>query len=322
MKNLYCAILVCCLALFSADPALAELEITFVNRTDFEIQAIAIQGDGGGMSSTIRVVPGNFCVFTNGNSSELQEVKIDVGLMLFTFTDMAALAGNAAPTLELSFDADAQPHLTLADNPEQADFIGQTTVFADPALESETDFTVITNAETMGEIRAMGAQTAPMWSAQVYLPATFAGKTWAVFVEPEETFASDDAAKPGACILRTYVGDGLAPLLEGLASAGYRPWFAQLTEGDDMDTTEMVRFWQEDLDAQGAWEQVADAGANINQGGKPAAIDLILLTDEGYARAEEGDDAALPGFRLRISNANVIAMQYMSDISHLISMTR
>ena len=48
----------------------------------------------------------------------------------------------------------------------------------------------------------------------------------------------------------------------------------------------------------------------------------FLLTEEGYARAAKGEDAALPGFRLRVSNADVVVLQYLPDASGLISMTR
>lgn len=405
MKHLSTAFLACCLLLLAADPALAELKVTFVNRTDFEIQAVSMQGDGGGMSSTIRVVPGNFCVFTDGNSSELREVHIDAGLMLFTFTDMAALAGNASPTLELTFDADNRPHLTLVDKPGHSDgegaagslsldlpagpiwnndhakercpqvleewltanpgreaewtgnwvtvtqgemsvcsitirgehstlpadavpslinVVGTATLFADPANPAKADFAAVIRAGSMGELRAMGAHDAQLWDSQVFLPAVFAGKTWAVFVEPDEGFSREDAVKPGVCMLRTYTGgeQGLARLMQSLAKEGYRPWFAQHTAGENMDTQAMIKFWEEDLSAQDAWEQVADAATDINQGGSAAAVDAILLADEGYARVAAGEDAAIPGLRLRVSNAAVVILQYMPDISSLISMTR
>lgn len=408
MKNFSRAIFACCLVLFTAFPAAAELSVTFVNRTDFEIQSVSIKGDGGGMGFTVRVVPGNFCVFTDGNSNELHEVTIDAGLMLFTFTDMAAVAGNAAPTFELTFDANDRPHLTLVDKPGQkgsgqagsapegesfdlpagpiwnndhakercpevlaewlaanpgrqaewngnwatvisgersvcgititggeaapaspavpslVNVVGNVTVFADPATPAEATFAAITGAANLGEIRAMGAQNSSLWSSQVYLPATFAGKTWAVFVESAEAFSRNDADKPGGCILRTYTGgpEGLAALMQALAAEGYRPWFTQLTAGEDMDTDVMVKIWEEDLSTEEAWEQVAEASVDINQGGNPAAVDTVLLTGEGYARAEKGENPELPGLRLRVSNAGVVVLQYLPDASVLISMAR
>ena len=51
-------------------------------------------------------------------------------------------------------------------------------------------------------------------------------------------------------------------------------------------------------------------------------MDTVLLAEKDYARAEKGEDAALPGFRLRVSNSAVIALTYMPDISMFISMTR
>ena len=397
--------LVSCLLLFTAGPALAELKVTFVNRTGFEVQSISMQGDGGGMAFTVRVVPGNFCVFTDGNSSELREITIDAGLALFTFTDLAALAGNAAPTLELFYNADNRPRLALAaapaqspsgSAPEGASFdlpagpiwnndharercpqvleewlaanpgkqaewtghwvtvtagemsvcgmrrmdegaeppstastppvtvVGKASVFADPTAMPAPHFNDILSAGTMGAIRAMGAQTSPLWDSQVYLPVEFAGKIWAAFVEPEESFAREDDAKPGGCVMRADTGGsgGLASLMQNLAAAGYRPWFSQFSAGEDMDTVGMVRFWKENLDATGAWEQVTETGTEINQGGQPAAVDTILLAEEGYARAADGEDAAVPGFRLRVSNADVIVLTYMPDISMFISMTR
>ena len=395
----------CCLVLVSACPALAELKATFINRTDFEIQSISIKGDGGSMEFTVRVVPGNFCVFTDGNSNELHEVTIDAGLMLFTFTDMAALADNAAPTLELTYDADGRPHLTLVDKPAQADsgsvperdsfdlpagpiwnndhakkrcpqvleewlaanpgkkaewngnwatvkpgemsvcgitvtgadnipapvavpslinLVGTASAFADPSAPTQAEFTAILSAKNLYEIREMGAQNSSLWHSKIYLPASFAGRTWAVFVESAEAFSGNDADKPGTCILRTYTGgpEGVIPLMQGLAAEGYRPWFAQLSTGEDMNTEEMVKLWEEYPDAAEAWEQVADACADVNRGGEPAAVDVVLLTEEGYAKAAKSEEAALPGFRLRVSNAVVVTMQYMPDISTLIGMTR
>lgn len=426
MKRIAHAVLACCLVLFTACPALAKLEVTFINRTDFELQFISITEDSGSTGFSARVVPGNFCVFTSGNSSELHEAKIDTGLMLFTFTDMnAALAGNSSPTLELTYDADDRPHLTLVDKkPEQADsgsapdsgsagkgasfdlpagpiwnndharercpevlkewlaanpgkqavwsgswatveagesvcgitlkegeapssgtgaenaspagkgaethypslinFVGKVTVFADPLVPAKTEFSAVIKAATMGDIKAMGAQPAPQWSSRVYLPVAFAGKTWAAFVEPAEAFAEGDAVKPGACTLYTYTlgTDNLPPLMQKLAEAGYRPWFAQHTAGEDMDTVSMVKFWTEYPDAAAAWKQVTDACADINREGKPAAVDTLLLTEQGYARAAKGENAEVPGFRMRVSNSHVITLQYMPDISMLIGMTR
>ena len=336
MKNISRALLTCCLLLFSAGPALAELEVTFVNRTGFEIQAISMKGDGGGMTSAIRVVPGNFCVFTDGNASKLHEVAIDVGLMLFTFTDMAALAGNAKPTLELAYDADGRPRLTLADNPGQAasgsvpeggslvNVVGTTAVFADPSTPAETAFAAILGAGNLGEIRAMGARDSSLWSSQVYLPATFAGKTWAVFIESAESFSRDDADKPGACVLRAYTGgpEGVGALMRSLAAEGLRPWFAQRSAGGDMDMAGMVKFREENPDAGEAWKLVTDAAVDVNRDGKPAAVDAVLLTEKGYAGAAKGGDAAFPGFRLRVSNADVVVLQYLPDASGLIFMTR
>ncbi|MDL2290606.1 mannan-binding lectin [Desulfovibrio sp. OttesenSCG-928-F20] len=392
MKLISRIILTCCLLLLTAVPALAKVSVTFINRTDFEIQSIYMTGDAASMSSGLRVVPGNFCVLTDGGSSELREIKIDVGLMLFTFTNMSALAGLSSPTLELIFDADNRPHLTLVDKPGQTgsdsedesfdlpagpiwdnehakercpqvleewlvanpgkearwngnwatvesgrmsvcgitvssggraipsliNIVGEATLFVDPSTPAATDFSAVINAGSMTEIRDMGAQEYQEPENRLLLPASFAGKTWAVFLEP----ANPDA-KPGACSLRTYTGsDDLAPLMQGLAAAGYRPWCAQLAKGEDMDIEAMVRFWQEEFDREEAWEQMTDACEDINRGDSPAAVDIVLLSDEGYARAAKGEDAQIPGLRLRISNAVVITLQYLPDVSMLLSMTR
>ncbi|MDL2307627.1 mannan-binding lectin [Desulfovibrio sp. OttesenSCG-928-C06] len=402
MKNIFRAFLACCLLLLTASPALAELEVKFINRTGFEIQAINIKGDGGGMGFTIRVVPDNFCIFADGNSSQLQEVTIDVGLMLLTFTDMSALEGNSKPILELSYGEDGLPRLTLVDNPDAPDsgsvqkgesfdlpagpiwsndhaakrcpevlekwlaenpgsqaewngnwlttepgemsvcgitlleggtapssasgasFAGTETVLADPADPTNTSFSAVLAAENLGEIRAMGAQDFPLWSSQVYLPASFAGKTWAVLVESQESFSRNDADKPGACSLRTYtIGiDDLTQFLQTLAQIGYRPWFFQLSTGEDMETEHMTQIWKEDLSREKAWNEVADVCMTVNQNNDPAAVDIVLLNSNGYDLAEEGQNPELPGFRMRVSNANVIVLQYLPDVSELISMTR
>jgi hypothetical protein len=315
--------------LLSVSPALAKLSVTFINRTGFEIQAIKMTGDGGSMTSAIRVVPDNFCVFGDGTSSELEGVVIDVGMMLFAFTDTKAVSGMSDPTFELSFDADERPHLTLVDKPGQTipsliNLVGKATLLADASIPNIADFHDILRAETMGDLRNMGARDATMWDSQLHLPAKFLGKTWAVFVESSKAFTRNDADKAGNRTLRTYTGgpEGVRELMQGLAAEGYRPWFAQLTAGEDMDTEAVLKFWEEDLEAEEAWEQVVDASEQINQEGKPAAVDTILLTEEGYAKAAKGEDAAVPGFRLRVSNAAVITLQYMPDISMLIAMTR
>ena len=397
-RHLFCALFACCVTLLAARPALAELQLTLVNRTHFEIQYILMKGDGASFGSTIRVVPGNSCTFTDGNSSELKELVIDAGLILFTFTDTGALAGNSSPTLELSFDADGRPHLTLVDkartlegegfdveagpiwnndhakercpevlqewlaaNPgkkaewtgnwvttvegamsvcgirlikDQADavapaipslvtVVGTASVFADPSQAAATDFAEVLKAESMGAIRAMGGRTSPLSESTVFLPASFAGKTWAAFVEPAESFSTDEKARPGDCMLRTYTGeDGLLPLVRELASMGYRPWFAQRTAGEDMDTQGMVKVWEEEPDFEQAWRQVMEGAIDANEGDGPAAVDIILLSEEDYGRAAGGNEGPMPGYRLRVSNSVVITLRYMPDASPLIGMTR
>ncbi len=400
MKLLTRVLFACCLVLFTACPALAELKVQCINRTDFEIQAIRMTGDAGSMASAIRVVPDNFCVFRDGTSSELQELVIDAGMMLFDFTDTKAVAGMSDLVFELSFDADDRPHLTLVDKPVRAEedtvpagasfdlpagpiwdndharercpqvleewlsanpgrkakwngnwatvkpgemsvcgmdpvggspappslinLVGKATLLADASVPKITDFADIARAGTMGDLRSLGARDATMWDSQVYLPARFLGKTWAVFVDSSEVFTRNDADKAGNRTLRTYTGgpEGIAPLMQGLAAEGYRPWYAQLTAGEEMDLEENIQFWKEDLDVEEAWEQVADASEHVNREGEPAAVDTILLTGEDYARAARGEDPTLPGFRLRVSNAAVITLQYHRDISMLIAMTR
>lgn len=388
MKRSSCAIMVLCLTVLAAGPAWAELTATFINRTHFEIQYVGIRGDGGGMGSDIRVVPGNLCSFTDGNSSQLTDVSIDAGLMLFTFSDMEALAGIPEPVLELSFDADDRPHLTLVEKKTESDgnafdleagpiwnndharqrcpevleewlaanpgagaewtgawvttivgemsvcgmkgagdgpaatpllinVVGAVTRFADPAARSETDFITLAGAETMEEIRALGGRESPVWDSQLYLPVSFAGKTWAVFVDTGE----DEA--PGVFKMRAYTaGNTIQMTREALAALGYRPWFSQFSAGEDMDTTDMVKFWEESADAASAWNRVAELTESAHSSDGPAAVDVFLLSEEDYAKAKDGEDYKVPGFLLRVSNADVISLIFMTDVSMLISMVR
>ena len=97
MKHIARIFSACCLVLFPTCPALADLEVTFINRTDFELLSVHMTGDGATLSSGLRVVPGNFCTITDGTSSTLQAVTLDAGMMRFAFTDMAAVAGMSNP---------------------------------------------------------------------------------------------------------------------------------------------------------------------------------------------------------------------------------
>ena len=392
MKRIRSMLLALSMICFTACPALAELKVTIINRSFFEIQAIHMQDDGGSMTSEISVVPGNSCVFSSGNASALQAVSIDVGTMLFSFTDMDALAGMSAPVLELSYDADERPHLTLVEkheeeqtgafdleagpiwnndhaqevcpsvlaewlaaNPGQKaawtgawatikddemsvcgmqrteegtasaspalplliNVVGKVTVLAKPFSPSKTDFAAIMRATGMDEIRAMGAQDSPLWRGQLVIPTGFLGKTWAALIE------EGGDGKPGASKLRTIIiEDDLKTVLDGLAAMDYRPWFAQVREGEDMNTTEVVKFWQDTPDIHMARKQAAAMSALARASVTPYTVDVIFLSEKDYAKARQDKAAEFPGFRLRFSNSAVGTLMYMPDMSALISMTR
>lgn len=402
MKRLYCALFIASLLLLSAGPALAELKVTFVNLTDFEIQNIKMSGDGMSMQSDIRVVPGNECTFTDGNSSELTGVSIDVGLMLFNFEDMAALAGRSEIKLELSFDADNRPHLTMSEQaasdgsfdleagpiwdnahatqrcpevlaewlaerpgtaaewtgqwvttipgemsvcgikitsgdiaaapkpvPELINVVGKVTVLADARQAAKVDLAALLQAKTMAEARALGGQDSPISEKELLIPVSFAGKTWAALVGEDSssyTFPSDyDEQKVtiGSIKMRTYTsGNALANTLTQIKAMGYRPWFMQTTEGSDMDTTAMVQFATEQPDEQAAWSQATKQCESLAEAKAPKAVELLIIPQAGYEQAVRGSDAAIPGFRLRVSNAEVMTMVYMTDASVLVQMTR
>lgn len=392
MRYLIRTLLACCLLLLPL-PALARLDVRFVNLTDLEIQGVHIRGNGGGMGSSVRVVPGNFCVFTDGNGSELHEVIIDAGVMAFSFTDMAAVAGIDDLAFELVLDKDAQPVLRqegagssqggrsidleagpIWDNahagercpqvleawlaahpgakaewnggwstirqsemsvcaidvlPEEGggssarEVAGVATVLVDPSRTVKTDFAAIVNAESMGAIRGMGAQVSAIWDTRLTLPATYMGMPWAVHVEPAESFSRNPATEPGDCVLYGYADrDEIVSLLGEMADAGYRPWFVQIYEGEDMDTKEFARIWKEKLNREDAWTSLVNACKTIKESDTPIAIEVVLLDAESYIEAARGKDVEAPGLRLRVSNASTVTMMYLRDISTLLSMTR
>ncbi len=313
------ALLIVGLMSLSAAPALANLSVTFVNHSDFEIQAIKMSTDKGTFSTAIRVVPGNFCVISDGFSSELREVKIDAGVMLFSFSGFEKLAGMAAPVLEISFDADDRPHLTLGgeDASKLINVVGEATLLVEPFEEAMTDFSAVMEAESADAIKFLFTQESEIFNTQLYLPVNFAGRTWVVFVE-------EDDGKIASANLRTFGGyhENPADIMLSMMEDGWRPWYAQLETGGDMELEEALNFWEEGMDAEEAWEQVAAASVDIFQGDGPAAVDSILIRAEDYDAAAGGENPAAPGFRLRVSNSSVITMQYLPDISMLMALTR
>lgn len=200
--------------------------------------------------------------------------------------------------------------------PSLLNFVGGVTAFADPMQPSTVQLSDITGAGNMDELQDMGGKPSPLSSGQVYLPASFAGKTWAVLVD-----ADNDA--PGVCSLRTYTaGSGPKPVLDALAAMNYRPLFSQYTTGKNMDTTSMTSFWKEYDTARAAWSRVAALAEAAHSGASPAAVDVLLLQEEDYAKVNDGETGEVPGFRLRVSNADVITLIFMPDMSGLVSLVR
>ena len=106
------------------------VRVNFVNLTPFEVRNVSLYGSSpdGGRSftrSSVRVPPGARGAVHAGPAATRAGIFLDMGVMLFTFTDVplpvnrAERASRAGITLEVSLDANDRPYLTRREAPPE-----------------------------------------------------------------------------------------------------------------------------------------------------------------------------------------------------------
>ena len=323
------ALLVCLLPLLAAPPARANdtMIVAFTNNTRLEIFTIAMKMGGGGMSSSMHVVPGNTMTMSTsiGGPLQLNAVTLDMGVARFEFKDLSALAGKTDMNLSLEIDSAGAPWLESADSPPVR--VPGKAVALIQQGEQGLPLERILGAKTMADVRALpGVSVHADSDDRLCAPVTFAGSLWAATVEcgERERFSSDPAKIGlGPVILRGPLKEGaMGTLLQTLNDMGFRPWFMQFRAGPDMKTERVVKF-----PAEHAGREEAQAAMAALFAGRltdsPASIDGLLVPDALYdAAMRDTLPSPAPVFRIHCSNADTLEVIFHPSGGMLVNMSR
>ena len=314
----------CLLMLPGLSPARAgDLTVAFTNNTRLEIFSIAMKADGGGMTASMHVVPGNTMTMSMGGGSQLKTVTLDMGTMRFEFKDFSALAGETDLKLGLGVDVAGAPWLDAAGSPPVP---GKAVALINDG-EQGLPLERIVEAKTMADVRALpGVSANEDDKDRLFAPVEFAGSLWAAAVESgeREGFRLDPATTGvGPVILRGPFKEGsMDTLLQTLRDMGFRPWFMQFMAGPDMETERMIKFPDEHADPEEAHKAMAALFAERSTSG-PASIDGLLVPDALYDAAMSGTlPSPAPVFRVHCSNADTLEVIFHPSGGMLVNMTR
>ncbi len=191
------------------------------------------------------------------------------------------------------------------------------------------EFSRVTSAGTIAALRTANITEAPHpFQNEFFLPVTFAQKTWLARISPEnsgEYFArSADACPVRSVTLRAVTSENdLKNTLLALSSAGYRPWFAYVKEGEKMDIRDAESFWDKSEATQSdAEETMAETSAAIYNMSEPASLDALYIPAQNWDEAVAGANPAVPVFRLHITSGKNISLIWMANGSMLIESCR
>ncbi len=191
------------------------------------------------------------------------------------------------------------------------------------------EFSRVTSAGTIAALRTANITEAPHpFQNEFFLPVTFAKTTWLARISPEnsgEYFArSADACPVRSVTLRAVTSENdLKNTLLALSSAGYRPWFAYVKEGEKMDIRDAESFWDKSEATQSdAEETMAETSAAIYNMSEPASLDALYIPAQNWDEAVAGANPAVPVFRLHITSGKNISLIWMANGSMLIESCR
>ena len=198
-----------------------------------------------------------------------------------------------------------------------------------PEGTAAVEFSKVTSAGTIGSLRTANITEAPHpFQNEFFLPVTFAKTTWLARISPEnsgEYFARPaDACPVRSVTLHAVTSEGdLKNTLLALSSAGYRPWFAYVKEGEKMDIRDAESFWDQSEAMQSdAEETMAETSAHIYNMNEPASLDALYIPVRNWDEAVAGGNPAVPVFRVHITSGKNISLIWMANGSMLIESCR
>lgn len=198
-----------------------------------------------------------------------------------------------------------------------------------PDGTAAVDFSKVTSAGTIGDLRTVNiTEGAHPFGNEFFLPVTFAKTTWLARISPEnggEYFAKSADVCPVRSVTLHAVtsADDLKNTLLALSSAGYRPWFAYVKEGEKMDIRDAESFWDKSEATQSdAEETMAETSAAIYNMSEPASLDALYIPAKNWDEAAAGGNPAVPVIRVHITNDKNISLIWMANGSVLIESCR
>ncbi len=202
-----------------------------------------------------------------------------------------------------------------------------------PEGTEPADLAQVLAARTVADLRPMNITEASaankFFTNEFFLPVKFAETAWLARISPDddEVFSGKnvDDCSIKRIELRAGLDDqGLANTILALSSTGYRPWFAYVKEGEKMDVTDSVRFWDNaDTPKQSDAEAVmAESCSSVFSETDPTILEGIYISAKSWDNALKGENPAAPAMRLHVASGRNVSLIWMADGSALIEAGR
>ena len=167
------------------------------------------------------------------------------------------------------------------------------------------------------------------FAGEFFLPVNFAETTWLARIIPEnsgEFFGKNVDEWPiSSIVFHTAIDDeGLKNIILALSSAGYRPWFAYVKNGEKMNITDAIHFWDNaDTPTQSdAEETMAESCVTVFSETDPIILEGIYISAKCWDEAVKGENPVAPVMRLHVTSNKNLSLVWMADGSTLIEASR
>ena len=192
------------------------------------------------------------------------------------------------------------------------------------------DLAQVLAAHTMADLRPMNITEASYpFAGEFFLPVNFAETTWLARIIPEnsgEFFGKNvDECPISSIVFHTAIDDeGLKNIILALSSVGYRPWFAYVKNGEKMNITDAIHFWDNaDTPTQSdAEETMAESCVTVFSETDPIILEGIYISAKCWDEAVKGENPVAPVMRLHVTSNKNLSLVWMADGSTLIEASR
>lgn len=182
------------------------------------------------------------------------------------------------------------------------------------------DLAQVIAARTISDLSPMNVTEAPYpFTGEYFLPIKFAETTWLgrITAELNGDIRNITLHAPAS-------DDVLKNTVLGLSSAGYRPWFAYVKQGEKLEIVDSVTIWDNaDTPTQAEAEaMMAETCSDVFHETDPTILESLYIPAKHWDEAVKGENPEAPIMRMHVTSGKNLSLFWMSDGSILIEASR